>query len=351
MTTKTAIRSFAFSSWALLFSLVPTLCFATVPQRALADEAWIKTYQAVVQQLGGLWVSKARTDFAMQSGLERDDAALILRYLLNYDVSALRIDDVMVRYPHYTRTAIQDDVLRLAELGLIESSGPASWAVTGKGVAHVDRWYEIAAHESSQYESVAGDIGADFLLDVLNRLVSEAAGLDDGGINTSIISRINHRFRVADDAPLLQQIDERVWDYIAFINDNAHYAMDRYSRAQPGSVPDSILSNPLAKELLAAMRGQRRYALSRCIEHPIWRNGGAACADAIQTLRDLGWVTEVEAGVFMQSETGAGLFDEIDALSAQRLYQTWSVITPVAYDAYLEILDRIPDVTKSESDD
>ncbi|WDI31170.1 hypothetical protein PUV54_14560 [Hyphococcus flavus] len=320
-------------------------CLADVPETAEANSTWSATYRGAAQQLGGLWIGDARTEFAEQSGLSAEDAGLALRYLLSYPVDVLTVEHVLIRYPHYNPTAIKADFDRLTTLGFLARNNQ-NWTITPEGVSLISHWYEAAEKSASVHEEKASHID-DHLLYVLDKIVSSASALEDQGINQSINWRLNHRFRAGDESPLLVKIDERVWDYIAFINDNAHYRVDRYDRANPDIIPDRIMDDPLAKELFAAMRSDREYPLTRCTEHRIWRNGEQTCAASLSRLEAVGWIEEDTEGVFKQTQKGAELFNEIEALTDARLYSTWSEVSVEEYERYMEILESIPNLIEN----
>ena len=337
---KLLVRKCATLTFVIFFLTLPAIAIAneSIPDRAQADQIWGRTYVALVEQLGDVWLSGVNDDFSKTAGIDPAGTALIRRYLTSYPADDFRVDWVLLRYPHYNPVAIQSDLERLADLDLIAEHHNGSWALTGKGSEKVAAWHTIINARAAKYETHTANFSSDVLF-ILNKITHAAATLDDENINNSINWRLNHEIRIGDSAPSLARMDERIWDYVAFINDNAHYRLDRYAR----QIDDDgfLLPSALAKELFAAMRAGRVYPLSRCANHPVWRNGDAACRAAMQELVDLNWVQALRADNFSHTDNGDALFRKVEAFTDKRLYQTWSNVNEEEYTLYKKILDSM----------
>jgi len=302
---------------------------ASVPDQAQRDQVWSMTYRAMVEELGDKWRRGLPAAVAQQVGLDIDVVSLALRYLRDYPADDLRVASVLQRYPHYSGSAVADDLARLAEAGLVQPVDAVSWRVTPRADKLVAAWEGQATRAIGRH--LVDERAAHDLLRVLDRIVAAAAALETDDINASVRWRVRHRYRIGADAPVLMRIDERIWDYIAFINDNAHYRVDRYFREQ-GREPPRLPA--LAKELFAAMRDGRGFASERCASHPVWRVGQVACAEALARLQALGWAETDGAGGHRQTAAGAKLFTAIEALTDQRLYATWRTVSAEEYARY-----------------
>lgn len=313
--------------------------------RAQNDQIWGETYRKLVQELGAAWMGEARAEFQANHNLSDADAALVRRYLIAYPADDLQASQVLLRYPHYHPDAVYNDFLRLAELGYIEARSSNVWRVTDNGANVVLSRITILEQHALKHESILNET-ADDVLTLLDKITADAGALSDGGINESIQWRLHHRFRMGADAPRLARINERIWDYIAFINDNAHYRLDRYAKHAATQGQEIPLLSPLAKELFAAMRYDREYALSRCVQQPVWRVSETMCTSAFDELIGLGWAEPSHNDSFRQTVEGATLFKEVEALTDQRLYGTWANVSDDEYERYLDALHHASALAK-----
>lgn len=324
-------------TWLLPSSSAATEDDATVPSMAIRDQIWSQTYKTLGVQLRG-HLRRHETATPMerlgeQFNVNPREVRLFLRFAMNYSTNDMTVDKVLVRYPHYSAAALAEDLQTLASARLIQkNSGTTSYRTTKMGNQLLHEYWRLKINAATD---VPEDLSTaiETLYQLLEKISGSAERMADAGVNHSIRWRRTDSARAPQDAPAVVRVYEPYSDFIAYINDNAHYRFDRFAAQTENDQWRALALSPLAKEILAAMRNGRQVEFDRCVEQPNWRQARNDCQDAFSELQVAGLVEQSD-NVYQQTVLGKSYFDAAEEISNERLYRPWSVLSNAEYAAY-----------------
>ena len=314
----------------------------SVSELAFIDQIWGPTYNAIAGKIqnnlaGDVSIYQMVADSV---SLDAQDARNLLIFATRYTANAFSVEKVNFRYPHYNPDSIQHDLDRLETLDLIESTTAESYRLTTSGQATLNYYWEIKKGQAQNFDLLSDqDVEALYL--VVRKIVDAALGLEDGFKNESVKFHENSLPQGFDRFPKVVQVVELLWQFIAFVNDTAHYKYDNYINASGDSDLNRFLSlSALSKELMGATSRGRAYDINRCYTHRVWRMGKGGCDLAVDELLEFG-LLEKSGNTVKHTEYGALLSKNVEEAADRRRYSTWKEVTSQEYDQYVKVIRKL----------
>ncbi len=310
---------------------------SNVPELANADDAWIKTYEALSLKLyPQISPPELLDSVVLKFDVDKSVVRHLIRFTTNYTRNEFSVEKVLYRYPHYSDSALKNDLKLLQSSGLATNVNSEEYKLTELGESALDYFYQLRKDKAQQFNGLSED-QVNSVLEVLEKLVKAASELTDFK-NESIQYRIDSRPEDFNRLPNVLKILHLRGEYTAFNNDKSHYKYDNYIARSDNQTLKSLNLSALAKELMSATREGRIYPVERCYNQSNWRVGKSGCDVAIDELITKGLLVRQDS-VISQSSEGAELSAKVWESADERLYAHWDVLNTDEYRAYLEVLN------------
>ena len=337
---KTFIKTSAENDWR--FHTLEQATRTTVEELANAYQISGTTWRALgpglsttIRETSQVYISDL---LAARYEIEKPIIQNFLRYTLSYTRDQLSPDKVVYRYPHYNRSAIEEDIQQLVDAEVLEQVDTL-FKSTSMGGQILTSYWDLRRQQVRYYDYLSDD-QLQTLYTVMSKIVTKARNLGGSYPNESVHARFLSRPQTFEDEHLAIKVSELLKEYTAFINDVSHYKYQQFPKQTSDERWKNLELSAMASELMSATRNNRVYDVSRCYNQSFWRQGQTNCDAAINELIEAGLVSREDESI-RQTTLGSELSNAAEAFADKRRYKAWQDVTITEYVEFVEILNWI----------